>query len=57
MMFFMLYGPYGVDAYNFEITPALSMETRKMDRNAMSSKTMNSRSMKKAEKEESTYLR
>ena len=57
MMFFMLFGPYGVCAFNFDIVSALTMDTKSLDDNSRSSKTMNSKSMKHAQKEENTYLR
>ena len=57
MMFFMLFGPYGVCAFGFDITSVLTMNARRMDSDARSSKTMNNKSLKNAKKEESTYLR
>lgn len=37
MMFFMLYGPYGVCAFNFDITSALTMDTKNLEEDAKSS--------------------
>ena len=57
MLFFMMYGPYGVGVYNFDLTPAVSMETKAIDNLAKESKQLNTKSMREAKKEENNYLR
>lgn len=57
MMFFMLCRLCGVGIHNFDITSALTMDTKNLENNARSSKQMNTKSMKQSQKEESTYTR
>lgn len=57
MIFFMLYGPYGVGVHNFDVTSALTMDTKTLENDSRSSKQMNTKSMRQSQKEESTYAR
>ena len=57
MIFFMLYGPYGVGVNNFDVTSALTMDTKTLENDSRSSKQMNTKSMRQSQKDESTYAR
>lgn len=57
MLFFILYGPYGVERYGFPVVSALTTDTKTLEANARSSKDMNTKSMRQSQKEESAYAR
>ena len=57
MLFFMLYGPYGVATHNFDLTPALSVETKTIDHIAKTNKNMNVTSMRETRKKETVFVR
>ena len=52
MLFFMMYGPYGVGVYNLDLTSAVSMETRAIDNVAKESKQLSTKFTREAKKEE-----
>lgn len=57
MIFFMLYGPYGVIAYNFDITSCLSTDSKGIDEQAKRYKNMNTTSMIETKKKEKNLER
>ena len=57
MLFFILYGPYGVERYGFPVESALTTDTKTLEGDARSSKDMNTKSMRQSQKAESTYAR
>lgn len=57
MLFFMMYGPYGVGTHNFDLTPALSVETKTIDHLAKTDKNMNTTSMRETKKKETVFVR
>lgn len=57
MLFFILYGPYGVERYGFPVVSVLTTDTKTLEGDARSSKDMNTKSMRQSQKEESTYAR
>ena len=57
MLFFMLYGPYGVAAYNFQITNCLTMDTKSIDMAAKAHKRLNEKSLRGSVKEENDHQR
>ena len=57
MLFFMLYGPYGVANHNFDITAALSTDSKGIDAAAKLHKNMNTTSMRESKKKEDVFVR
>ena len=57
LLFFILYGPYGVGAYNFDITNCLSVENKSIDLSAKTNKNMNKSSMKEKTTKERNQIR
>lgn len=53
----MLYGPYGVANHNFDITAALSTDSKGIDAAAKLHKNMNTTSMRESKKKEDVFVR
>lgn len=52
MLFFIIYGPYGVGVYNFDITSCLSLDSKGIDDQAKRYRNMNAASMIESKKRE-----
>jgi hypothetical protein len=52
LLLFMLYGPYGVEAYGLDITPALSMNTVGIDEQAVTKKNNNQVSIRESQRKD-----
>lgn len=57
LLFFILYGPYGVGAYNFDITNCLSVDSEGIDSFAKMNENMNKSSMKEKTTKERNQIR
>jgi hypothetical protein len=57
MLFFIIYGPYGVGVYNFDITSCLSTNSKGIDDQAKRYKNMNTESMIEKKKKDKTFER
>ena len=57
MLFFMMYGPYGEAAYNFEMTNCLTMGTKAIDMAAKRNRNLNAKSLKASKRKENDQQR
>jgi hypothetical protein len=55
ILFFMLYGPYGVAVFNLEVNAVLNMDTNAIDEGCLS-KTMNTEHMKDRAQKTTTHV-